>query len=100
HNCTLLSFRKPSGARLSGIHNHETTIFAPPVVMDSGLAPSARPGMTASVHLLDEHPDRAAARQADLPRSFVGDAEFQRLRLAALDHVERLSDDRALDAAA
>jgi hypothetical protein len=36
------SFRKPSGARLSGIHNHDSHLVAPVVVMDSGLAPIAR----------------------------------------------------------
>src|SRR6185369_7383946 len=46
---TLPSFR-PSEAR-AGIHNHDTLGFAPIerlVVMDSGLAHAARPGMTAS----------------------------------------------------
>jgi len=33
--------------RLSGIHNHSPVDSAPIVVMDSGLAPSARPGATA-----------------------------------------------------
>ena len=43
---------------------------------------------------------RAAAGQADAPGGLVGDAEFQHLGLAALDHVERLGHHRALDAAA
>ena len=46
------------------------------------------------------HTDRAAAGEPDLPGGLVGDAEFERLRLAALDHVERLGHHRALDAAA
>src|SRR5262245_18211450 len=53
-----------------------------------------------SIHLLHVNADRAAARQADLPGRLVGDAELQRLRLAALDHVDRLGDHRAFDAAA
>src|SRR5271154_3317060 len=51
-------------------------------------------------HLLHKHPDRAAAGQADLPGGFVGNAEFKHFGLAALDHVERLGDDGAFDAAA
>ncbi len=50
--------------------------------------------------LLHVHPDGAAARQSDLPGGIVGDAEFERLGLAALDHVERLGHHRAFDAAA
>src|SRR4051794_18019018 len=56
--------------------------------------------LRSSIHLLDEHPDRAAARQPDFPGGLVSDAEFNGLRLAALDHVERLGHDRAFDAAA
>src|SRR5262249_21311719 len=52
------------------------------------------------LHLFDEHPDLTAARQSDLPRGLVGDADLQRLRLAALDHVDRLGDHRSFDAAA
>src|SRR5579862_8013576 len=52
------------------------------------------------LHLFHEHADSAAAGQADLPGGLIGDAEFQHFRLAALDHVERLGDHRALDAAA
>src|ERR1700726_3939283 len=52
------------------------------------------------VHLLHEHPDGAAAGQADFPGGLVGDAEFQHFRLAAVDHVERLGDDGPFDAAA
>ena len=37
----ILSFRKPSDARLSGIQRQ-----AQNVRLDSGFAPSARPGMT------------------------------------------------------
>src|SRR5262249_20941818 len=55
---------------------------------------------TPSLHLLHKHPDRPAAPEPDLPRGLVGDAEFQRLGLAALDHVERFGHPRALDAAA
>src|SRR3984893_3233498 len=36
------------------------------------------------------HPDGAAARKPGAPRGLVGDAELERLGLAALDHVERL----------
>src|SRR5215813_12020632 len=63
----------------------------------SGFQPS--PAMTL-FHLLHEYPNRAAARQADLPGGLVGDAKFQHFRFAAFDHVERLGDDRAFDAAA
>src|SRR5262249_48025968 len=52
------------------------------------------------LHLLHIDADGAAAGEADLPGGLVGDAEFERLGLAALDHIERLGDDRALDAAA
>src|SRR3954452_11120068 len=52
------------------------------------------------LHLLDEHLDLAAAGQPDLPGSLVGDAEFERLGLAAFDHVDGLGDHRAFDAAA
>src|SRR4051812_40108635 len=52
------------------------------------------------LHLLDVHPDLAAAGEADLPGGLVGDAEFEGARLAALDHVDRLGDHRALDTAA
>src|SRR5215813_12764892 len=53
-----------------------------------------------SLHLLDVHADGAAAGESDLPGGLVGDAEFESLGLAALDHVDRLGHDRALDAAA
>src|SRR4051812_30102191 len=52
-----------------------------------------------SIHLLDEDADRAAARQAHLPRGLVCNAELERFRLAALDYVERLGHHRPLDAA-
>src|ERR1051326_5517618 len=42
----------------------------------------------------------AALTSRCAPRGLVGDAELERLRLAALDHVERLGDHVALDAAA
>src|SRR5579859_3508067 len=51
-------------------------------------------------HLLDEDANRAAAGQPDIPGGLVGNAELQHLRLAGLDHVHGLGDDRALDAAA
>src|SRR5262245_46488031 len=51
------------------------------------------------LHFLHIDPDGAAAGEPDLPGGFVGYPEFQRLRLAALDDVERLGDDRALHAA-
>src|SRR5262245_31338544 len=54
----------------------------------------------ALVHLLHINSDGAAAGEPNLPGGLVGDAEFQRLGLAALDHIERLGDDRALDATA
>src|SRR6478735_2486167 len=52
------------------------------------------------LHLLDEHPDLAAAGKPDPPGRLIRDAELQHFRLAAADHVDRLADDRALDAAA
>src|SRR3954463_13219827 len=55
---------------------------------------------SALLHLLHKNPDRAAAGEPDLPGGLVGDAEFERLGLAALDHVEGFGHDRALDAAA
>src|SRR5690349_5383295 len=45
------------------------------------------------------NPDASAAGQTDPPRRLVGDAELQHPRLAVLDHVGRLRDDGALDAA-
>src|SRR6516165_9498597 len=51
-------------------------------------------------HLLHIDADGAAAGQPDLPGGLVGDTEFERLRLAALDHVERFGHHRALDATA
>src|SRR5271170_5628715 len=51
-------------------------------------------------HLLDEHPDGAAAGQPDLPCRLVGDAEFQHFRFAVFDDVERLGDHGAFDTAA
>src|SRR4029077_19143838 len=41
-----------------------------------------------------------AAGQSDIPGGLVGDAELQHSGLARRDHVQRLGDDRALDAAA
>src|SRR5439155_9835859 len=55
---------------------------------------------TRSIHLLDVDPDGAAAGEPDLPGGLVGDAEFERLGFAAVDHVEGFGDHRALDAAA
>ena len=49
---------------------------------------------------LDEHLDLAAAGQADLPGGLVGDAELQRLGLAAGKDILGLGDHLALDAAA
>src|SRR5262249_51942876 len=51
-------------------------------------------------HLLHIDANRAAAGKPDLPGGFVGDAEFQRLGLAAFDDVDCLGDHRALDATA
>src|SRR6202521_3586346 len=48
---------------------------------------------------LDKHLDGAAAGQPDIPRGLVGDAEFEHFRLAAGDHVERLGNNGAFDAA-
>src|SRR6266700_5093104 len=56
--------------------------------------------MMSSPDLLDKDADGATAGQPDIPGGLVGDAEFQHLRLAAGDHVERLGDHGALDAAA
>src|SRR4051812_6846294 len=53
-----------------------------------------------SVQLFHKHSNGATTRQSNLPGGLVGDAEFKRLRLAAVDHVERLGHHRALDAAA
>src|SRR5205085_1896073 len=50
--------------------------------------------------LLDIDADAPAARQTDAPGGFIRDAEFEKLRLAALDHVHRLCHDRPFDAAA
>jgi hypothetical protein len=42
--------------------------------------------------------DVATAREADLERDVVGDAEGGDLRLSALQHLLRFFEDRALDA--
>src|ERR1700730_11066087 len=54
----------------------------------------------ASLDLLQIDPEGAAAGEAHLPGSLVGDAEFERLGRAVLDHVERFRHHRAFDAAA
>ena len=54
-----LSFRDAGKARGPGIHNHKIQYHAPPcpifiaVAMDSGLAPSARPGMTGTDEVIE-----------------------------------------------
>src|SRR5258708_2644102 len=54
----------------------------------------------ASLDLLQIDPDGAAAGEPDLPGGLVGDAEFERLGRARLDHVERFGHHRAFHAAA
>src|SRR5262249_51575076 len=61
---------------------------------------AARHSHRVLLHLLYIDPDGAAAGEPDLPGGLVGDTEFERLGLAALDHVERFGHHRALDAAA
>ncbi len=51
------------------------------------------------IYLLDIHANFAAAGKADPPCSFIGNAELERLRLAAFDHVDGLRHNRAFDAA-
>src|SRR3984893_8744382 len=53
-----------------------------------------------SFDLLQIDPDGAAAGEPHLPGGLVGDAEFERLGLAVLDHVERFRHHRALHTAA
>src|SRR5262249_21499934 len=55
---------------------------------------------TSLVHLLHVDPDGAAAGEADLPGGLVGNAEFQRLGLAALDDIHGFGHHGALDTAA
>src|SRR2546425_11536046 len=52
------------------------------------------------LHLLHIDPDGAATGEPDLPGGLVGHTEFEGLRLAALDDVQRLGYHRALHAAA
>src|SRR5688572_6350066 len=52
------------------------------------------------LHLLDQHPNGAAAGQAHLPGGLIRDAELEQLWLPALDDVDRLGHHGALDAAA
>src|SRR5579863_8928013 len=52
------------------------------------------------VHLYHEHPDGPSAGQTDLPGGLVGDAKFQHFRLPRVDHIKRLGDHGAFDAAA
>src|SRR5215475_9022091 len=61
---------------------------------------AARHSHRVLLHLLHIDPDGAATGEPDLPGGLVGDTEFERLGLAALDHVERFGHHRALDAAA
>src|SRR5256885_1719490 len=72
--------------------------YPPPQGGRGSLSRHPRASDSASLYRLDKNLDPAAAGQADLPGGLVGDAEFQRLRGAALDHVECLGHDRALDA--
>src|SRR4029453_862509 len=53
-----------------------------------------------SGHLFDIDADSPAARQTHFPGRFVGHAEFQHLRFAAVDHVHGLGDDGTFDTAA
>src|SRR3546814_1779378 len=56
--------------------------------------------MSSALQPLDPHFDLATAGQADVPGLLVTDAEVQQPRLPAGHDVERLLDDRTLDAAA
>src|SRR4029077_17836783 len=51
------------------------------------------------LELLDIDLDAPAAREAHAPSRFIRDAKLEHLRLAGLDHVHRLGDHLALDAA-
>src|SRR5260370_38421166 len=70
------------------------------IVFPESSSPGSRAPRGDLLDLLDQHADGAAAGEPDVPRGLVADAELRHLRLAALAHVERLGDDRALDAAA
>src|ERR1043166_5107573 len=61
---------------------------------------SRRIAVSRLVHLLHVPGGGPAAGQAGAPRRLVGDPELEGLRLAALDHVERLGHHVALDAPA
>src|SRR3954454_9296259 len=63
-------------------------------------AASRRARASSSVHTLEEDLQLAAAGKADFPGLLVGDAEIEQARLAVRDHLLRLLDDGALDAAA
>src|SRR5262249_2540459 len=66
----------------------------------SALSSFSVSSFTGLPHLLDKDADGAAAGQPDIPGGLVGDAELQHLRFSGRNHVERLGDDSALDAAA
>ena len=105
-NCLESSARKRIGSDVGGLdqpllaiggigdHDHRP----PRGALGIESLPASRASRLAD--FLDEHPDGAAAGQADIPGGLVGDAEFEHFGLAAGDHVERLGDHRALDAAA
>src|SRR5262245_49679567 len=53
-----------------------------------------------SNHLFDIDADGPPAGQTYFPGRFVGHAEFEHLRLPAVDHIHGLGDHRTLDATA
>src|SRR5881227_2631938 len=86
-----LSFRKPSKARLSGIHNPDalsiarTRLTACLVVMDSGRAAARRPGMTTLLQPVPALDRRVADRGAlfvEREERRVADAAPQRDAIA------------------
>src|SRR6476469_9736316 len=86
--------------RCSPVAVSVTTIAARRSARSALRAESVSIFTSASVYFFHEDADRAAARETHLPSRLVCHAEFERLWLAALDHVERLGDHRAFDAAA
>src|SRR5215470_15729404 len=85
-------------ARCSPVASLVTTISARRAAR-SALMVRRMSSFIALVDLLHVDADGAAAGQPDLPSGLVGDAEFERGRLAAFDHVDSFGNHRAFDAA-
>src|SRR5439155_12005485 len=96
---TLTSAPRPP-SRASAANSDWALTWSPRSRERSSRRASRSDGRTSGLVALDVDVDLAAARQPDVPRVAVGDAEVQQLRLAAPQHLFGHFDDGALDAAA